>query len=251
MPRYPFPINTVGQSRGPSNSLTINNTTVSPTLLYEGRSASSSGWPATIGSSLTKVEVGIDVIPGIQTPFKGRTKGVEFQGEDYFSTTPTNFQGIGTNDFALELLVKFQSDTTSGLLGANATGGFVVGNNSNSYSCTINDGTNTAACATGTLVDDTWYHIMWFCNRDEASTNGFQAYVDGVASGTGIDPSDVSNAVNPATAFLVGLYAGQNRSIDTLARACLWQASNWHAAGSAGPTEWADIAAARYAAWTN
>jgi hypothetical protein len=101
--------------------------------------------------------------------------------------------------------------------------------------------------AVGSVSSGDYHHVMFFGDRDEASNNGFRAYVDGVDIGG----RDISSAPGALDSFISLSVGGEPVNVtrfgDQIAFVQLWRAPGWHPGGPANLDIWGAIAQARAA----
>lgn len=229
--------------------LTINGTAVEPTFRYTAVDADSTDWDAwDYGETLTANSVG-GVTFNDGSPLLGTyDDSVKFDGTGYFQADNDSFADITTEDFVIEVVFIATATTIGRLINKYASStGYVVleSGGTGQLVFTMGDGT-TAAVATTALTEGAWYHALLFVNRDEASTNGSQWYINGLANGSGQDLSAKANITVSSALTIAAGVAGNDAWDKNIAYCAMWKQSDWHQAGAAGPTEWADVAKARF-----
>jgi len=234
------------------SDLTINGSTVTASYVYYGGDASASGWsPRVGGEDLSLVPVATPPTYNDGSPLLGTDDdSVKFNGSDYFKDTSNTACQIGTEDFVLEVIWKSIREDKY-IIDTVATNGYIVLTSSGgTIKINLNDDDGAANITSAAVTESTWNHGICFANRDEVSVNGSQWYINGVASGSGVDISAVEKTL-VSTSFSIGAnIAGLFPATSNLAYCAMWKKASWHQAGAAGPTEWATIAATRFAQLT-
>jgi len=233
-----------------SSDLTINGSTVTASYVYYGGDASASGWSARVGGEdLSLVSVATPPTYNDGSPLLGADDdSVKFNGSDYFIAGNQTFGNITTEDFVIEGIIKIDPASAPRFLnkyGANQ--GYFAGCSSSAIRVQFGDSVTAKAITSLVLSDYCWHHFLCFVNKDEASVNGSQLYVNGIASGVGVDVSSVGS-ISRNVALQLG--SSFNTYDENLAYCAMWKKASWHQAGAAGPTEWATIAATRFAQLT-
>lgn len=232
--------------------LIIDGYTESPLFLYKGQGATATEWTPEVGEVLDPVVVdGFTFDDGV--PFtNSEDRSVYFDGVGSFTATGNNdFANITTEDIVIEIVFNSQNPGSNrGFFGKQGgSTGWRIWHPSGVVRFDIWDGVGTSNVNTGSLANG-WYHVMVFVNRDEASTSGSQCYVNGVATGSGVDLSARAGSSTSATPFVLGATAGQAPNVSQVAYVAGWIRSDWHQASTDGPTEWAAIAQERFARLT-
>jgi hypothetical protein len=89
---------------------------------------------------------------------------------------------------------------------------------------------------------------MVFCDRDEASTNGMRAYVNGVAISAGVNASGAAGSATNSSNFNLGYTnAVPTGCTDHIAYVAMWKKSTWFAGGAQNSTDYEAIARERAA----
>lgn len=234
-------------------NLDINGTRGTLVLAYEGRSAGASTWTAEAGPLLTLSGSGSDPTTGRATPLTLDTdKSVLFNtGKTYDALSDTVTGDIGTDDFVFEAVYRQpvggslagryrkRSGTGSGFLGLPGWNWRTEPGGQSIFSFA---GGATVLTLTMSTVVGTWNHNIWFCDRDEASTNGMIGYMNGVLSAQ-INPSTSAGAI---TAVGQPVIMGQESSSE-IAWFAMWKAPAWFAGGATNATQWAAVAKERHA----
>ena len=232
--------------------LTINGTTVKADVRYNGKDAGASSWPPWgPGGSLTITSGTAPTLNNGSSLFSSCDDSVLFNNGAAYEDTGGTIGQITTEDIVVEAFVKTPaSGTADGFIATTRTaakGWLLFIDNTDTFGFLINDG-SSAALYSAAWDPFTWYHVMCFINRDEASTNGSQIYVNGVASGSGVDCSSEATSLS-AENFTIGRRseASTGGLQSNVALFAMWKYANWFKSGSDGPAEWAEIAAQRHA----
>lgn len=237
-------------------NLTINGTTVTPKFRYKlGDADATDLTPWGYGETLSRVSVATPPTYNDGSPGLGvNDDSCKFNASDYYKKTSATASQFTTGDIVIEVVWK-NVDATQYIMTTQTTTGIYLysstsGTGNIKLKITDADGNVNVDSATDSAPGGTWNHGLVFLNRDEASTNGSQWYINGVSSGTGVDVSAVEKTLAD-TDFSIG--DGVLPAIpysSNIAYLAAWEQASWHQAGSAGPQEWAAIAAERFAKLT-
>jgi hypothetical protein len=236
-------------------ALEINGTTVYPSVRYKGGDADATDIDAwTYGDNLARVAVGTPPSYNQGSPCLGdNDDSVLFKESDYYQAAAATTGDITTGDIVVELVLKANRSagavTVQGKLlgGAPFNGWDTYLSATGVLSLYIDSGAADARIDSAALTNNTWYHCMFFVNRDEASANGGQCYVNAIASGAGADCSAAAASLTSTANFsLGGATNGLTPTAVNLAYFAMWTQADWHQAGASGPTEWATIAKERF-----
>jgi hypothetical protein len=236
--------------------LTIGGVTKTPMFRYKGGDASSSGWAKwTYGEDLDFVSSGTDPTYNDGSPgFETEDDSVKFNAGDYFKADNTTFGNIGTNDFVLEIIFQTDGLSTSRQFldkrNGSAEGWRAGHSTSQGYLSLEDSSSNAATISTGTLTANTWYHALLFVDKSENSTNGAKWYVNGVASGTGVNCSSIGSIDSTKYVYAAERQDGTQHCNNRIAYLAMWKGSAWMQGGSTNGTEWAAIAEERFAKWS-
>jgi len=241
-------------SRGVDNlnpNLTINGTTVTPTFRYKGGDADGTDWDAwTHGETLT-LQAGTVPSYNQGSPLLGSNDdSVKFNGGGYYQAAGTSFGNLGLNDYVIEFVFKFSGIAQERVIYKRSTQSVfdVYVASTTSLGIYYKDSSaNVVSTAPFTgLTAGTWYHMLVFTNRDENSTNGSVSYLNGTQAVIA-NLFTLSDTLNNTSLLSIGANtAGGTPYSSNIAYLALWQQSDWHQAGAAGPTEWAAIAKERF-----
>ena len=229
--------------------LTINSTTVAPTFRFKGGDAGSSDWAAwTFGNDLSKV-AGSPILNDGSPCLGNDDDSVMFNDNTYYQGSGDSGY-ITTEDFVVELVFQYSETVNDYLIGnwntGTSLGWLLYTPGAGSFRLFMDDGTGTAFVTASTLTDGAWYHLMVFVNRDEASANSCSIYVNSVSLGTG-DISSMNGTLASSDLTIGAAANGVNFYGYRLAYVSMWKQASWHQAGASGPSEWATIAAERFA----
>jgi hypothetical protein len=231
-------------------NLTINGTTKTPTFRYFGGDANGTNWaPAGYGETLT-LQAGTAPSYNQGSPCLGANDdSVKFNGGGHYQATSSLSQ-IATEDFVMEYILTAK-DITEYVCATYDTGPgwvfYLSPNGAGSFKFRMYDaGGDVSIETTGTNTDNAWYHVMVFVNRDEASPNGSQVYINGSAAATGVDMSAVSGTLADTDLAIGANASGVGEYNGNLAYAAMWKQASWHQAGASGPAEWATLAEERF-----
>lgn len=243
--------------------ITINGA-LAPRGAFTAKQATLTGWPEyyTQANTFTLLDLA-GAAPTLATgsPYGGALDDsitcVSGNG-DCFQAAAVNYLDLTTEDFFIEYLIRGSVTTTnldifSKLHASPSYGGYQAYWDQATKAIVTRmavastfRGSTTATGLTG------WLLVHAFFNRDEATTNGSQSYVNGVASGAGVDVSACAGSITSTNKFVIGGRVGANVTYDNPIAYIMVaaRASGWFQAGAAGPAEWASIAAQRMALLT-
>lgn len=241
-----------------SSDLTINSTTVSPSMRYEGKDAGLATWTATVGSDLPIAGSGTAPTLGKGTPLNNSVdQAVHFNAGKYYQAANTTSGNVGTDDFIVEMLVRYtDSGTGSGetIIGKYNGIGWDTFFNAQSVGdigMYVGDGVhNVTISADLTSQPSVWYHVIFFVDVSETLANGTAVFVNGqfVANGTG-DP--VTTTINNTTKLTMAAQSdGSLANNGSTAYVAQYHAANWFAGGSQNAIDWSVFAADRFARLT-
>lgn len=231
-------------------SLTSNSTTVTPAFRFKGGDADGTDWDHWIYGAALTLQAGTVPTYNDGSPCLGdNDDSVLFNaGGYYLGSGDTGY--LGTEDFVLEVVFQYSASTNVYMVGnwntATSQGWLLYVNAAGSLRLYLDDTSGTNFTTTTGLIDGAWYHYIVFGNRDEASANGCVAYLNGVQKVTD-DISAMSGTLASADLAIGAASNGTNGYDSKVAYAAMWKQAAWHAAGATGPTEWATIAAERFA----
>ena len=237
---------------------TINGSARTPRNLWRASQGDADDWIATFGTSANLANAGSGSV------ITKMDHSLKFNAGEFHQSTSQVLYNLGSDDFVFEMVSQLPPNNDGDSLFW-----FAGGNNANDHVAwywdnTLNGGAGGISCdfravtaaiqtrgPSGLTPDNSWVHVMYFVNRDEASTNGSVCYVNG-AAGTGVDPSSEDGELTP------NVLSGETRvggggfeSLPALNGQMAWLAC-WHGAsmiqaGSTGKDEIAALAAARAA----
>ena len=175
-----FKLFDIGVLNGVDNlnpSLTINSVTVTPTFRYKGGDANASGWNAwTYGPNLSLITVTNTPTYNAGSPLIGINDDAVFfnQANSHaFRGTDSTIGDITDQDFVCELVINSgvgQNSAVSKRTTGNRGIQFSTGSAGNGGWAITDTSTGTnvnITHASGTYVDNTWYHNISFFDRSE------------------------------------------------------------------------------------
>lgn len=211
-------------------SLTINGTTVTPTLRYKGGDADATDWDhwgygevLPIGGSGT-ASIFNDGSPGLGP----NDDSIKFNEGNYYQASGSSFADLTTEDLVVEIVIKRVDDGSEHRIMGKRDGGVGWRCNqltSGNLRVLIQDagGYVSVATAVGSILDGAWHHIIWFLDRSGSGV----AYVDGVA-GTPAVISAVSGTCSNSENFTIGASSGGAAKFHSnIAYLSMWQSSSW------------------------
>ena len=231
--------------------LTVNGTQVAPTFRYNLKDANATNLVGDgYGETLTRVSVATPPTYNAGSPGLGANDdSCKFNGSDYYKNA-TAVNQIGTEDFVIELVWK-NVDENKYLISTLNTDGYFIGtydSGTGNIRLIVNDADESlnVPSASSSAPDGTWNHGLVYVNRNEASVNGSWWFINGLASGSGLDMSAAEKTL-VSTGFSIGdAVSGGAPSSSTLAYCAMWKATDWIQAGVAGKNEIATIAKERF-----
>lgn len=238
------------------SSLTINGVTVEPSFRYRGGDADATDWDAwTYGETLA-LQAGTAPTYDADTPLLGANDAAaDFNAGGFYKAAGTSTGNITTGDIVFEAVIRATASTSSYALGKRSSispnEGYHFYMSANAAALFIDAGASTATMVTGTLVTGAWYHVFGCINRDENSTSGAQLYINGAASGSGVNASASSATLTNANNLVIGADPfGANPFDERVAYTALYTYAGLIAAGAGGQTECASVAKDRFARLT-
>jgi phage gp46-like protein len=239
--------------------LTINGVQSYSSIRYNGLDAGPSGWnPWVYGGPLTLTagtppSYNQGPPPGTYN-WDNNTDSVKFNNGAAFEDTTGTHGQVTTGDILLEVVARQNQNTNDQIIGTyDGSLGWLFYHANNRFRLVMKDsgGLIEISTAVASVTIGTYYHLFIYVNRDEASTNGAQWFMDGIANGSGKDVSGISGDLT-STNFTIGRQSGGGLSAETnLVIVNLWTGSDLIQAGVAGKSEIAAIALARSNAFWN
>ncbi|MDC1299927.1 hypothetical protein N8Z24_00310 [bacterium] len=235
--------------------LTINGTTVTPTFRYKGGDADATDWNYWGYGEDLDLESGTVPTYNDGSPGLGASDdSVKFNtGGFYRYDTDTTFGDITTEDIVFEVVIESGLDGVKSYFSSKRYGGgaypgwALYWDTNDRFYLDLDVGATTVQLSTASLLPQTWYHILFFINRSDA-THGGATYVNGISSGATADVTAVAASLTNIGNFAIGdkNYVGEPYST-RLTYLAAWLEDDWHQAGALGPAEWATVAAERFA----
>jgi len=235
--------------------LVINGAVGSTILRFNGKDASADGWREVGGAGTLALQAGTAPTYGVGSPFLGGSDvGVKLNAGGYYMAGDTTFGGLTTEHFVIEATIGISPTGTPSILGklkpAYYGADLYVDSVTGALNLRLRGANDTATVITSDIAHSSINHIMFFVNPSKNSTAGAQAYVNGIASGSGVNVSTIGSLDTAGGNFCLGTnLAGQavwNERIFLLAQ---HQKAGWFA-GIDDPAEWATIAKSRFALLT-
>ncbi len=230
-PNPTFEVFQKGSTSGVANlsrDLTINGTTVSPTLLYYGGDANSTNWTAQIGETLV-LQAGTAPSYNQGSPLLGTNDdSVKFNSGGYYRASTASIGDITTEDMVVECIVRmsaFQPLVLFGHRTGAVPGWKVATTTATRLFCTIGSGTTQiSAGVTGILTANCWYHVLFFLDRSGSSIS----YVNGVASAAVDISALVAASLSTDDLFTVGAASDGGNACDCpIALLAMWKQASW------------------------
>lgn len=231
-----------------SAGLTINGTTVAPTLRCLGEDADGTDWDCTgTDAAALALQAGGAPTTGAAVPtVDTNDRAVDFNAGGWYQAPNNSIGNLGTDDIVIEAVFQAQVASASReIIAKRDTNGieFFV-DTSWKVSCRVDVGASTITAVSDAVSPGSWNHAMCFVNRDEASSSGMQLYVNGAVSGVGKDASAAAGSLNDAVPLGIGAYTpgGAAPYNDGVAFVQITKSPAWFAAGSAGRDQWTVVA---------
>jgi hypothetical protein len=234
--------------------LTMNGATEFPQIRYKGGDANAVDFPAWTYGPTLDITGGVAPSYNQGSPLLGlNDDSVKFNNGAAYEDTAGLGGQVTTQDFVIELIFKHFAPSTDFLMGTYSTIGWAAYiSAAGLLNFFIYDsGGGIAVRSAAVLVPNHYYHGMLFVNRDEASTNGSQVYLNGAASGAGKDISPYAGDLTGADLTIGKKSGATNNSETNFLYGAMYRRSNWSQAGASGPAEWALIAEDRFSRLTN
>jgi hypothetical protein len=187
-------------------AITINGTTLNPTLLYKGQDAGATWdpWNA-FGDTLTRPAVSSAPTYNQGSPLFGPyDDSVKFNCGEYY-TAATAVTGDFTNeDLVVELVCRFEGSVSSLLASKHNSlldTGWSIGINATTIGLNLYDGVTLRSILSPALVPGAWYHVIFFADKSGSGIG----YANG-AAGTALTINMV-NSISSARKFTIGSHA--------------------------------------------
>lgn len=240
-----------------SQSITLNNTTVSPEFVYYGRDASPDDWPAAVGGEdLANVNRGADTtivagLPGY--PADNAAQGNGYTA-DYFRGSGNSVGDVELEDYVFEFIFYedstgtgasrylFSKQTESGSFDGYAT--YI--DSANHRLVHVQNSPTVSRVLNGLPhPTDQYNHCMIFSDRSAgAGSNGYRIDINGSGfSPGGAPPTDTLTSARPLS---LNAFGGSSNGLDgdRLAYIAMWKLTDWFS--GTNTTEWDAFALARY-----
>jgi len=218
---------TNGIANLPAN-ITINSTEVAPTFIYYGGDATTTIWPAQIGSQLAIISTGAEVTPNNGSPLLGTDDdSAKFNGGKFFELNGSNaYADVGTDDLWISALFKFNG-VAERIMGKRN------GDNSRIWELETTTttvfgrfygagGTNPSV-PTDTLTVGCWY----FLELAFDASGSARMYVNGVQSASDVDVSDTGDMDSVGDFGIGGRENASAKFTSNIAYLGLWHGSGW------------------------
>jgi hypothetical protein len=231
-------------------TITANGNTQSPKAWYEGKDAGAATWAPRAGYgevlSIAGTAGSFNQVSTLFHPINDQC--VMFNNNMYYQGSTNAFLNIRTDHFCFEII----------------KGGALTGNDvfvskrvdsthhwrfdANYNTMMLMDAQNGGGllrAASANYGTSQWDHILCFCNPSDNATTGTRVYLNGVASGSGVNFSTLGD-LNLAAVVQVGKNADLGQGRSCIIQWAFWHTPTWFANGAGQVTEWASIAASRY-----
>jgi hypothetical protein len=216
----------------PSMAPSAGGAATDPDFVFYGGDADGTSWttntfPAT-PVACAKQAVGVVPTYNDGSPLLGTNDdSVLFNASDYYAAPNNTFGQVTTEDIVFELVFK-----TNALAGAKYLAGTRVGGvgwslatvAGNDVRILIEDASGDVTIASAALNEYTWYHVLFFLNRDGSG----QCYVNGDASGAAVDISGRALTISGESDMCIGSRGGGNTPYDSnIAYLAMWKGASW------------------------
>ena len=174
-------------------------------------------------------------------------RGIFYAASQKYHQAGVDDCDLGSEDFVIEGVFGPARGTNAvSFANVDATAGIQLINNSTSNLRLLLK-TGGAAVNIDGGNPSTWSHVIWFVDRDEATTNGAFAYTNG-SPGTGVNASARTGSLSSTVAATLG-YSLNNTT--TVVGLRIWKCPSGtpqcFAGGATNPAQWAPIARQRAA----
>lgn len=208
------------------STLCINGTCVAPTIRCEGAGAGASTWTCT-GDTLVIAGAGSAPTTDRDTPLLGADESVLFNSGKSYQSAGTTVGNVTTEDVVLELVVQMGPNVRAIFEKLSGSAGWSFYSSGGAFNALIGDGVGTVSATSGALIDQAWYHVIVFLDRNSNTATGMSMYINGVANGIANPSTRAGTATNVASLTIgaqSGLALGYDRSV---AYAALYVGANW------------------------
>lgn len=236
------------------DSLTVNSTSLTLVLACDAQGVSGTNWTCRDGSGavvLSETGAGSSPTTSILTPFHAldsAERGVAYAttGKTHSATT-SSVADFTTEDLVVEYVGKLGSANVVVLdKGLSGTDGWSLsGGSTTTPRLNLRTGSVTTAIVAPSASNVAFAHLMFFADRNEASTNGSFAYLNG-SPGSGSDVSARAGSLSNTSLFASGGNSGSS-NIGTATSLRVWKCTACFAGGATNPAQWAPIARQRAA----
>ncbi len=240
------------------DALTINATSMTLVLSCTAQNVSGTNWNCTDASgAVVLAEAGAGGSPTVSTltPFHAvdgteRTVQTAAAGKRYDAPS-SSVADITTEDMVVEWVGSMSTNTAAIIFDkslASTAGWALVRTSSPSIRVSVRTGSTTTNISNVQPGEaGSTNHAIFFLNRDEASTNGANVYVNGQA-GTGVDASARSGSLTNAVVASFGSASGGSSNLSgPTSTLKVWKCAGCMQSGASGPAEHIIIARERAA----
>lgn len=227
--------------------ITTNSITVEPMLRYSGYNATISAWPHWgYGGDLSIVGSGNDVIPNQGSPLSGSAydDSVKFDDGKTFEAADATVGAITTEDIWIDVLFKTSTSTGTEFLIAKQDGGNTTPGVWSIYRVNktlvfnICDGASTALIGSNNLTLNAWHFLSFGINRNENSTNGWLAMINGSTVKVRNPYPSRTSLDDGSSKFRIGARSDNGYPTnDTVAYLVVYKQADWFRAGADGATD--------------
>lgn len=239
-----------------SHDLTIQGTTVQPKFLFVGHDATATGWAPRGGTAPALTIAGAGSLPttGAASPFfrdTGHENVVRFNDGQYYQSSDTTYD-LTTGDVVWEIV--FQMDFIKANAGFGSKRGgtptngwdFIAVSSLSALRWNLFVGGTGVNIQIGGFGANQWEHVMLFCNRDKATTDGARMFRNGVNI-AGTNASSVSADASSTPNFYLGTHSFDPSGLEgsrSQAWCAMWEQAAWFD-GVTDVTDWTAIAQQR------
>jgi hypothetical protein len=206
--------------------------TIPASLRLRGERATATAWPPEGGTPLSRA-TGVPV-PGLAAPFRDGTGAVGLPADvPAYGAVDATTGGVGTDDFALEIVLRAAAGATLFQKTAGAVGWSLQIDVGGQLVLGLGDATHAAQIASDPLTNGAWYHCLFWVSRGATG----RADCDGSEGNPTTLPA-LASLDAPAATLAVGGGAAARVALLALYRAA--------PGGLGASTTWAAIAAKRF-----
>jgi hypothetical protein len=232
--------------------LTIGNVTKTPVFRYKGGDASGTDWPKwTYGEDLDFVSDGSNPTYNTGSPGLGTNDdAITYNAGSYHEAPSSSTGDVTTEDVYFEALIYVGIEDNRYLISKydnGVAGWYFYGVSSNKINFR-GASSSTIITLSGTATLNAWNFVQVFIDQSENSANGGEMHINGVLKDS--DNFSTLGSWTTTRKFSTGSINGGFNSEGCIAYAAMWKQADWMQGGSTNATEWAYLAAERFAKWS-